>query len=40
MKERDHLEDLDVDVMIRLEWILKEIRCKDVDRVHLTQNRN
>ena len=41
LKERDCLEDLSLDVEIKLKWILKKERKKEsVDYIHLTQEWN
>jgi len=36
----DHLEDLDMNGKIMLEWSLTEIDWEVVDWIHLTQDRN
>jgi len=39
MKGRDHLEDLGIDGMITLEWILRKLGGESVVWVHMAEDR-
>ena len=39
LRERDHLEDLDLEMRIILKCFLHEVRCGGMDRIELAQDR-
>jgi hypothetical protein len=40
LREREHLEDLGLDGMIILSWIIQEVGCGGVARIYVAQDRD